>query len=462
MTDRNMPFVARMLSQIIVRGKELLRRAQVTRATVYGIMGAGWGIVAGPVTLILIASFFTPKIQGYYYTFSSVLALNIFFELGFSNIVKYFAGHEWAKLSLDQQGRIVGDADAYSRLVSLGRAAFRWYFMGGIIVALGIGTAGYIFFSWSPDIGVTWVAPWFALSVCSGVNMALIPVWSLLEGCGQVAQVYFFRTVGAVLVTLATWASISLGAGLWTASISTTILLAWAAIFLLRRYRRFFQSFFSRPTGACVNWWGEIWQVQWRTAVSYLSGYFTYYIFTPILFHFHGPVVAGQFGMSLGLVGALGNVAAMWSTPRGPQFAVMIARKEYKALDQILYRIIAVTLGVLLAGGLALWLLVYVLNVINHPFATRLLPPLPMALLLFGVVAALALHPTGVYLRAHKKEPYVAMSIVAGLLIGLLSLVLGRKFGAIGVSTAYLVSNLILFPWGLFIFYRCRHEWHCV
>lgn len=462
MTDKEIPSVARMLSQTIIRGKELLRRAQVTRATVYGIMGSGWGVVSGPVTAILIVVFFTPEVQGYYYTFTSVLALNIFFELGFSNIVKYFAGHEWAKLSLGQQGRIVGDADAYSRLVSLGRVTFRWYFMGGIIVALGIGTAGYIFFSRSPDVGVTWVAPWFALSVLSGVNMALIPVWSLLEGCNQVSQVYFFRTVGAVLVTLATWAAMCLGAGLWTASISTTILLAWSAVFLLRRYRRFFQSFSSRPTGPCVNWWGEIWQVQWRTAVAYLAGYFTAYIFTPILFHFHGPVVAGQFGMSWALAGAVGGVATMWSTPRGPQFAVMIARKDYKTIDHILYRIMAVTLGILLAGGLAAWLLVYGLNMINHPFAARLLPPLPMALLLLGFVVALALHPTSVYLRAHKREPYMVISIVGGVITGLSSLILGRKFGAVGVTTAYLVSNLILFPWDLAIFLRCRRKWHAI
>jgi len=304
MTDKEISSAAQRLSKAIVLGKELLRRAQVTRATSYGVMSAGWGVVTVPVTLLLVLIFFTPVVQGYYYTFSSVLALNFLVELGFSNIVKYFAGHEWAKLSLDQQGRIVGDADAYSRLVSLGRVSFRWYLMAGAIVALGIGTAGYLFFSRSPDAGVTWVAPWFTLCILSGINMALVPVWSLLEGCNQVSQVYFFRMVGAVFVTLATWASISLGAGLWTASISITILLVWSAVFILRRYRRFFQSFFSRPAGACVNWWGEIWQVQWRTAVSYLSGYFTYYIFTPILFHFHGPVVAGQFGMSWGRVGA--------------------------------------------------------------------------------------------------------------------------------------------------------------
>ncbi|MBU1932043.1 hypothetical protein KJ965_05105 [Patescibacteria group bacterium] len=459
-TDKPTSYLMQILSQTILRGKELLRRAQVTRATFYGVMTVGWRLLTGPITAILIIAFFTPELQGFYYTFISVWALQIFVELGFSNIVTYFAGHEWAKLSLDQRGRIIGDANALSRLVSLGQSTFRWYLMGGMVVIFGVGAAGYLFFMHSPNAGVTWMAPWFALCILSGINLMLLPVWSLLEGCNQVAQIYIFRMVGAILSSSAVWAAIYLGAGLWTGSISVAVLLCWSAIFLVWRYRHFFKPFFSSPSGLRVSWWGEIWQVQWRTAMSYLSGYFTSQVFTPVLFHFHGPIVAGQFGLTWSIVMAVANFAGMWSGPRGPQFAVMIARKEYKAIDQILYRIIAVALGVLLAGGLAIWLLVYGLNILNHPFAARLLPPLPMALLLMGIVLGGVLQPTSVYLRAHKREPYMVLSIVMGIMIGLSSLILGRKFGAIGVASAYLGSIIILFPWNLAIFLNCRRKWH--
>ena len=455
-----MPSTLQMLLQAIIRTKELLRRAQVTHATFYGIMTVGLRFITGPLTAILIMTHFTPELQGYYYTFGSVLALQIFVELGFSNIVTYFAGHEWAKLSLDPQGRIVGDTNALSRLVSLGQATFHWYLMGGTIVIFGIGTAGYVFFSQSPDVRIAWTAPWLALCILSGINLALMPVWNLLEGCNQVAQIYLFRMVGAMLTSLAIWVAIYLGAGLWSGSVSLVVLLCWSAIFLGWRYRHFFKPFFSRPSGPRVSWWGEIWQVQWRTAVSYLSGYFTSQVFTPVLFHFHGPVVAGKFGMTWSIIMAVAGFAAMWSSPRGPQFAVMIARKEYKALDLLLYRIIAIALGVLFMGGLAVWFVVYGLNILNHPFAARLLPPLPIALLLLGIVVANALSPTSVYLRAHKKEPYALLSISLGVMIGLSSFILGKQFSAIGVAVAYLGSNLILFPWGLAIFYRCRREWH--
>lgn len=441
---------------------QLLRRLQITRATVYGIGSTAWGFLAGPVTAVLILSLFTAELQGYYYTFSSILAMQVLFELGFSNIVRYFAAHEWANLSIDQHGHIVGDYNSLSRLVSLGRASIRWYLMIGLIIAIGISTAGYVLFSMKSGSGITWVAPWLSLSLLTGINIILLPVWALLEGCNQVAQVYLFRMVGAVFTTLATWAAISLGAALWTASIAVSVLLLWSFIFLWWRYRTFFRSFLMKPTGAVVNWWGEIWQVQWRTAVTYLSGYFSTYIFTPVLFHFHGPVVAGQFGMSWALTGALSGVAAMWSSPRGPQFARMIASREFEAVDHLLNSIMIIAFGVLMAGGLAGWLIIYGFNVINHPFAMRILSPLPMALLILGVVVANAWHPTSVYLRAHKKEPYVMLTVVLGFLTAILALLLGSKFGAVGVTSTYLSVQMIALPWGLAIFYRRRREWRCV
>lgn len=455
--------VAQTLSSGSAWVKGLFRRAQGTRATGYGIMTVGWRFLAGPVSAILIVTRFSPELQGYYYTFASVQALQIFVELGFSNIVAYFASHEWAKLSLDPQRRIVGDADALSRLVSLGQATFRWYLMGGAIATLGIGVAGYVFFSQSPDLGIAWAAPWFALSILSGINLVLTPVWSLLEGCNQVSKTYSFRMVGALLSTPAAWAAIVLGAGLWTASVSTTVLLIWSATFLVWRYRRFFQPFFSKPTGPRVSWRREIWQVQWRTALSYLSGYFTSQVFTPVLFHYAGPVVAGQFGLTWSLIGAIGGVAYMWVSPRAPQFAMLIARKEYQSLDRLLYKIMIVFNAVMLLGAASVWTFIFALFVLRNPFSTRLLPPLETGVLLVAVFVANALGPTSVYLRAHKKEPYVALSIVLGILTALLTWLLGAGFAAMGVALAYLVvQGLVAMPWSLWIFYRYRRKWHTV
>jgi hypothetical protein len=46
------------------------------------MMSRVWGLLAGPVTMFLLASRFSPEQQGYYYTLSCLLALQIFFNMG--------------------------------------------------------------------------------------------------------------------------------------------------------------------------------------------------------------------------------------------------------------------------------------------------------------------------------------------------------------------------------------------
>src|SRR5690242_13413514 len=97
------------------------------RAVVFGSLWRIWQLLAGPVTLLAIGRYMSPDAQGFYYTFGSIIALQSFLELGFYLVIINFSSHEWVALSLDDDGRIIGDAHAHSRLVSLGRLVFRWY-----------------------------------------------------------------------------------------------------------------------------------------------------------------------------------------------------------------------------------------------------------------------------------------------------------------------------------------------
>src|SRR4051812_30034641 len=97
-----------------------------------------WGSCAGLITTILVGTFFSAAMQGYYYTFSSVLAFQVFAELGLSGVLIYYASHEWGQLALDRQGRLTGDGDARSRLVSLGRFAFKWYAITAAVFTVAV------------------------------------------------------------------------------------------------------------------------------------------------------------------------------------------------------------------------------------------------------------------------------------------------------------------------------------
>src|SRR5690606_18580569 len=67
--------------------RRLAARLEVDRAVAYGVLVRLWQVLAGPVTLVLIAHHFTPELQGFYYTFGSILALQSFLELGFYVVI---------------------------------------------------------------------------------------------------------------------------------------------------------------------------------------------------------------------------------------------------------------------------------------------------------------------------------------------------------------------------------------
>src|SRR5689334_17769121 len=86
------------------------------RAVGFTVLARFWSSAAGLVTVALIARFLSPAEQGYYYTFGSLVAVQIIFELGFSFVILQMASHERARLSISEDCEITGDSVAHARL----------------------------------------------------------------------------------------------------------------------------------------------------------------------------------------------------------------------------------------------------------------------------------------------------------------------------------------------------------
>lgn len=436
----------------------------VDRAVFFAVAGKMWGMGAGLLTTFLVASYFTPELQGYYYTFFSVLALQVFAELGLGTVIGAHASHEWAGLAFDGDGRVVGDADALSRLTSLGRFALRWYLVAGVTVTIALLLGGFAFFGstgWT-EVSV-WGAPWALLCVVTGINLCCMPVWTLLEGCNQVANVYRYRLIQSVASSLTAWLAIYLGAGLWVCAIIGMATLIATMLTVIRRYHRFIrQIMFGQAQGSRLNWRADILPMQWRISLSWVSGYFAFSLFTPVLFHYQGAIVAGQMGMTWTLIAALSAVASSWVAPKAPVFGILIAQHNYAELDRMFWRLTKTVAGVAAAGGLAIWCGVYVLGALQHPFAPRLLAPQLTAYLLVATILQVLTVPMSVYLRAHKREPLLAVSMASGLLTGAVVVVMGRFYSVEGVTIGYLSVMAMVSPFVCVIWHRCRRAWHAV
>jgi len=409
--------------------------------------------------LVLIAWHFTPELQGYYYTFASLLALQSFVELGLYVVVINVASHEWSRLRLDDTGVILGDADALSRLISLGRFIYRWYAVASVIFVVGVSLAGYATFSAGAEGDIRWQEPWLFLVATTGLSLWTMPIISLLEGCNQVATVNQYRLLRALTGNASLWLVLAFGGGLWAAAISTAVKLFTDLYLLLVRYGRFFKPFLRPQAGPGIDWKREIWPMQWKLGLAGLTNYFIFSLFNPVMFLYHGASVAGQMGMTLQIVSAAQMIALAWVSAKAPYFGVLVARKDYRGLDRLWRRITLVSLIVVVVGALVIGLLVYGIHALDLSFARRLLPLWPTSLLLLAAVLMHISQCQTAYILAHKQAPFVILSLVGGVAIGLMVWLLGSRFGPTGASAGYLaVVGLFSIPYETMLWFRCRRE----
>src|ERR1700683_948170 len=134
------------------------------RAVVFTVLARAWASGSGLITVFLIARFLSPAEQGYYYTYTSLIALQMVFELGFSQVVMQHASHERAHVSIDVNGAVTGDETAHARLASVLQLSGPWYGDGALLLGLALIPAGLYFFSSHQHLGdiVPWRGPWIA------------------------------------------------------------------------------------------------------------------------------------------------------------------------------------------------------------------------------------------------------------------------------------------------------------
>ncbi len=431
------------------------------RAIGYSLLLKGWQTIAGLVGVLLIAGNFSQETQGFYYTFASLIALQSFVELGLHTVISVFASYEWSRLQISKNDGIEGQQAALSRLVSLGRFAFKWYGVASLAFLLLAGAGGYCFLGRAGATHIRWEGPWIANIVFSAVILWSMPFLALLEGCDQMARVVRFRTGQAIASNIALWLTILGGGDLWAAPAFSGAAALCCIYYLVVRRREFFKPFLSLPESERVHWKSEILPMQWRIALQGTMGYFLLSMFTPVMFAYHGAAVAGQMGMTWQILNAMQSVANIWIATKAPRFGMLVARRDFDALDRNWRHATLMSLVLMATGVVAVFMSVEYLNLVGWEPIQRILAPLPLLMFAVGVFFSQILQCIAAYLRAHKKEVMTPVALVSGVLMALSVWRFGMAYGAIGAAASYLfVLSLVAFPMAAYIWNRSRLAWH--
>lgn len=437
-----------------------MRLIYFDRSILFALLLRCWQTAAGAVSLIMITAFFSADLQGFYYTFSSLLGLQAFVELGLYIVVLVLASQEWSKLSLDDSRRIVGDAIAASRLASLVRFVAKWYFVASAVFAFGVGIAGHAFLSGSGNTHVEWGWPWWTVVALATCQLWLMPVLTLLEGCNQVAEINRFRFFQAFAESLALWCLLIAGAGLWAASGPLAVKVISSVAFLSIRYRRFFASLWAFPISDSIDWKRDIWPMQWRLAAQGAVNYLVFSLFTPLMFKFHGPAVAGRMGMTLQIISVIQMISVIWVQTKLPSFGMLAAQRNFAELDKVWLRAAKISFLVQVVGSISAMSVLFAIHELELDIATRVLDIFPTALFLVAFTLFQIPGYQAAYLRAHAKEPFTMLGVFGGLINGGLVFVLGSRFGPSGAAIGFLATViLVMVPFGTLIWKRRRTEW---
>jgi hypothetical protein len=272
------------------------------------------------------------------------------------------------------------------------------------------------------------------------------------------------RFVTSVAGTVAVWTVLACGGGLWALVASAAVRLLGELWLTRKQYGPFFAQLHG-VTSSDASWSRDVLPMQWRVAIQGILLWFVNGVPGLVVFRWHGDVAAGRLGMTWTVLTALQSASLAWLETRRPQFGSLIAERRFAELDQLFFASLKRAVTILLVAGGSFVLAVWWMSTREEwlwirlagsmlPWRTAMLFTVAFVLLQLALGASL-------YVRAHKRDPFLVASVISGSVLASLEFWWGRKFGPDGVAAAYLLGvSCVQVPLWLTIWRSARREWH--
>lgn len=411
-----------------------------------------WSVFAGGILLICIPLFLTGAEQGYYFTFSSLIATQVFFELGFNYVIVQVVSHEMAGLQYGLNGKLEGDKTNRSRMLSLINLLKKWYAVIALLFFVAISILGYYFFSANGNLPLNdWLPAWLFLVLFSSINLFISPFLALMEGIGLVGQVAKMRLIQSVIGYTCFFIFLQKGFGLYSVIAVGSISALFSTSWLMRKHRILLFSKFNN-VGPRISWRNEIFPFQWKIALSWLSGYFIFQLFNPLIFAHQGAIEAGRIGFTLTIFSTILSLSMSWVTAKSPVLAKLIAQRKKDESKKLFYNLM-IKSGISNALIIILFIIVMItLRIYDFSIATRVANNNILFVLFFASIANHIIFTMASYMRAHKKEPMIWNSLGTGLLISLAVFCFSMISSTAAIVSYAVIIICVCLPWTIMIY----------
>ena len=424
--------------------------------------------IAGVGTVFFISTFLTGVEQGFYFTFGSLLAMQVFFELGLTGIMTQFVAHEVSHLKLNENNEYEGDKKYKSRLASLIRFCLYWYSVLSLLSFIFLFFVGYAYFNryGAIEADVSWGIPWLLICFGTAIKLLQSPFNSIFMGLGLVKEMSKISFYQQLIIPITSWIGLVLGLKLYVMGISYLFsVLIWQLYVWKNNIALIVIKLWKIEIRERVSYIKEIYPYQWKIALSWVSGYFIFQLFNPVLFASEGAIVAGQMGMTMTVLSSISAMSMSWMNTKIPIYSQLISLGRFAELDGkfslTLKQLTFVCSFLLILFTAFLFLLDFFhISLNGNELSTRFLTIIPTSFLMITVLLQQFTSSWATYLRCHKKEPFLIYSICTGVLCMISTLTLGKFYGLYGVICGYFTIQFLFFPWGYYIYKTKRKQWH--
>jgi hypothetical protein len=415
----------------------------------YTLLTRIWSILAGALSLLMIPIFLTGKQQGFYFSFSSVLAAQVFFELGLNQVLIQLVSHHKFRQSSSSKDKLLfehEDASYYS-LISITK---KWNYVAASVLSVTLIPVGMWFFGKTQELEwIYWGPVWIILVILTGVNLFNSSLLAISEGLNKVGQVALVRLASSLVGYSLCWIILICGGGLWSL-VAPPLTLAIVSHMWLRREPIFGYNIreirsLSVTQYRIYSYFDDIFPLQWRIALSWASGYFLFQLITPTIFAIQGAESAGQIGLALAIFTSITAVGMSWISAKLPFLAQLAAinnrvdlDSHYKFLSRmsLFSNILFVFIALLAIEFLSFY----------FPNLRERFPEITILMLLgLSAIANTAVFSMATYMRAHNVEPMVVQSVSIGMLSGV-GVIVGAYYDTIFSILAYAFVSSVIAP----------------
>lgn len=411
----------------------------------------------GLITIWFVAHYMSPTEQGLYYTVISILALQIFIELGFNYAVVRVIGHKLGQIQVLMPKDFLVIIARPEIAVLCARFLQQSIVISSLTIVL-LTPVGLVYFANVSNNIITWQL-WVQLVSFSAINILINTVLSIAEGVGFTAKVAAIRfwqaTITVVFLWLGLWLGVKLHALIWSNAAACILVAVYIAI-----------NFSPLFTCALRNRTREIDYSERlalrsyikKIAISGVSGYFIFQLFTPLLTLYAGPIDSGKFAMTLQIITSLNLFGLVPLTSSAPRLARLIGAGEVVKALSLFYKILYATSAITMAACIIVAAALYAGRIIGLDMVNRVLPLELFALMLFAAFANHLVFSIATYLRSFLDDPFWVLSVISAL-VGAVGAYFCIKFWGVGGAVGVYFVNCVFVGLGgaIYIFIKRKH-----